>query len=356
MSALAARPAVTSEAHAPQTSVHRARARARRQTGWVVVALGGTVAALLAATVLLGSYTVTIPDFVRIVSGETIPGASFIVLENKLPRAVLAVLVGAAFGIAGVVFQTMLRNPLASPDIIGVSMGASATAVVGIAFFGAGGLVLQGSALLGSVAVALLIALLAQRGGATGHRLILVGIGIAAVLQAVTSWVLTRTDIHVAADALVWLNGSLGNATWDRIRSLGVLLAVLLPAVAVVARRLPAMELGDDAAAGVGVHVERSRRLLLLLGTALAAAGTAAAGPVAFVAFLSGPIARRLLRGRVSLVAAGLVGAAVMLAAEYVSVNAIPGTALPVGVVTGLLGGPFLLWLLATANRSGRGG
>jgi iron complex transport system permease protein len=116
------------------------------------------------------------------------------------------------------------------------------------------------------------------------------------------------------------------------------------------------MELGDDAAAGVGVHVERSRRLLLLLGTALAAAGTAAAGPVAFVAFLSGPIARRLLRGRVSLVAAGLVGAAVMLAAEYVSVNAIPGTALPVGVVTGLLGGPFLLWLLATANRSGRGG
>ena len=356
MSALAARPAVPPEAHATQASVHRARARARRHTGWVVGALGGAVAALLAATVLLGTYTVTIPDFVRVVSGETIPGASFIVLENKLPRAVLAVLVGAAFGIAGVVFQTMLRNPLASPDIIGVSMGASATAVVGIAFFGAGGLVLQGSALLGSVAVALLIALLAQRGGATGHRLILVGIGIAAVLQAVTSWVLTRTDIHVAADALVWLNGSLGNATWERIRSLGVLLAVLLPAVAVVARRLPVMELGDDAAAGVGVHVEQSRRLLLLLGTALAAAGTAAAGPVAFVAFLSGPIARRLLRGRVSLVAAGLVGAAVVLAAEYVSVNAIPGTALPVGVVTGLLGGPFLLWLLATANRSGRGG
>ena len=127
------------------------------------------VVALLAATVLLGTYTVTIPDFVRIVSGGTIPGASFIVLENKLPRAVLAVLVGAAFGIAGAVFQTMLRNPLASPDIIGISMGASADAVVGIAFFGASGLVLQGSArLLGSVAVALLIAPGGPARGAAG--------------------------------------------------------------------------------------------------------------------------------------------------------------------------------------------
>jgi iron complex transport system permease protein len=321
--------------------------------------LGGlvvTVAVLFAVNVLLGSYTVTIPDFVRIVSGETIPGASFIVLENKLPRAVLAVLVGVAFGVAGAVFQTMLRNPLASPDIIGISMGASATAVMGIAFFGASGLVLQGFSMVGSITVALLIGLLARRGGVAGHRLILVGIGVAAVLHAMTSWVLTRTDINVATEALVWLNGSLGNATWDRVRLLVVLLLVLLPGTAVVARRLPALELGDDTAAGVGVHVGRSRHALLLLGTTLAAAGTAAAGPVAFVAFLSGPIARRLLRGRVSLVAAALVGATVVLAAEYVSVNALPGTALPVGVVTGLLGGPFLLWLLVTANRVGRGG
>jgi iron complex transport system permease protein len=321
--------------------------------------LGGlavAVAGLFMANVLLGSYTVTLPDFRRILSGETIPGASFIVLENTLPRAVLAVLVGGSFGVAGAVFQTMLRNPLASPDIIGISMGASATAVVGIAFFGASGLVLQGFALAGSIVVALVIALLAQRGGVAGHRLILVGIGIGAVLQAVTSWMLTRTDIHAAAEALVWLNGSLNNATWERIRLLGLLLLLLLPALAMVARRLPAMDLGDDTAAGVGVDVSRSRRALLLIGTALAAAGTAAAGPVAFVAFLSGPIARRLLCGRVSLVASGLVGAGVVLAAEYASVNALPGTALPVGVVTGLLGGPFLLWLLVTANRVGRGG
>lgn len=322
----------------------------------VLGALAVAVVLLFAANVLLGSYPVTVPDVVRIVSGEAIPGASFIVLENKLPRAVVAVLVGAAFGVGGAVFQTMLRNPLASPDIIGISMGASASAVVGIAFFGAGGLVLQGFALAGSVLVALLVAGLAQGGAVAGQRLVLIGIGIAAVLQAVTAWVLTRTDIHVAGEALVWLNGSLNNATWERARVLVTLLLVLLPVTAAVARRLPSLELGDDAAAGLGVHVGRSRRLLLLLGTTLAAAGTAAAGPVAFVAFLSGPIARRLLRGRVSLVSTGLVGATVVLAAELVAGSVLPGTALPVGVVTGLLGGPFLLWLLVTANRVGRGG
>jgi iron complex transport system permease protein len=321
--------------------------------------LGGlavAVVVLFTGHVLLGTYTVTIPDFVRIVSGETIPGASFIVLENKLPRAVLAVLVGAAFGVAGAVFQTLLRNPLASPDVIGISMGASAAAVVGIAFLGVSGLALQGFSIAGSLLVAAAIALLSRRGDVAGHRLVLVGIGLAAALQAVTSWVLTRTDIHVAAEALVWLNGSLNNATWGRVRTLALLLLVLLPAATVAARRLPALELGEEAAVGLGVHPWRGRLALLLVATTLAAAGTAAAGPVAFVAFLSGPIARRLLRGRVSLPAAALVGAVVVLAAEFAAVNAVPGSALPVGVVTGLLGGPFLLWLLATANRVGRGG
>ncbi|MDR6862698.1 FecCD family ABC transporter permease [Phycicoccus sp. 3266] len=336
--------------------VRQARIRAQRHTSLVLGGLAVAVVGLFTVNVLLGSYTVTIPDFLRIVSGKTIPGASFILLENKLPQAVLAVLVGAAFGVAGAVFQTLLRNPLASPDVIGISMGASAAAVVGIAFFGVGGLALQGFSMVGSLLAALVIVLVSRRGDLAGHRLILVGIGLAAALQALTSWVLTRTDIHVAAEALVWLNGSLNNATWARVRTLGLLLIVLLPVVAVAARRLPVLELGEEAAVGLGVHPWRGRLLLLLAGTALAAAGTAAAGPVAFVAFLSGPIARRLLRGRATLPVAALVGALVVLAAEFTAVNAVPGSALPVGVVTGLLGGPFLLWLLVTAHRVGRGG
>jgi iron complex transport system permease protein len=337
-------------------AVGRARARAHHRTRLVAGVLALLVLGLAAANVLLGSYTVTVPDFVRIVSGETIPGASFIVLENTLPKAVLAVLVGAAFGVAGALFQTMLRNPLASPDVIGVSMGASASAVVGMAFAGASGLALQAFSMAGSLLVALTLAVLGRRGDVAGHRLILVGIGLAAALQAVTSWVLTRTDIHIAAEALVWLNGSLNNATWERVRTLALLLGVLIPAAVAAARGLSALELGAEAATGLGAQPERSRWALLLLGTALAAAGTAAAGPVAFVALLSGPIARRVLRGQVSLVSSGLVGAVVVLAAEYTAANAVPGTSLPVGVVTGLVGGPFLLWLLATANRVGRGG
>lgn len=332
-----------------------ARRRARRRTEAVWTALAVVALALAGANVLLGSYTVTIPDFLRIVSGETIPGAAFVVMEIKLPRTAVAVLVGAAFGIGGTIFQTVLRNPLASPDVIGVTAGASASAVFGIAVVGASGLVLSAYAVGGALATLAGIVVLAQRSGVAGHRLVLVGIGMAAMLQAVTSYLLTRTDIYVASEALVWLNGSLNAASWPKAWILALTLLALLPLVVAAAARLPVLELGEEAAAGMGVHVGPSRRLLLLLGTALAAAATAAAGPVAFVAFLAGPISRRLTRGT-SLVSAALVGACVVLAAEFISSNLIPGTALPVGVVTGALGGPFLIWLLVSANRVGRGG
>lgn len=314
------------------------------------------IVALAAVTLLLGRYTVTIPDFFRIVAGADIPGASFIVMENRIPRVLIGLMVGAAFGVAGAVFQTMLRNPLASPDIIGISYGASASAVFAIAFLGASGLVLSGFAMAGALAVALAIYTISRRGSVAGYRLILVGIGFSAVLQSVVSFLLTRTDIRVAADALAWLNGSLNSSNWDRVTILSVALLVLTPAVVVLSRSLRGLELGDDAAAGLGVSVERSRLALIVTGVLLAAVATAAAGPVAFIAFLSGPIARRVLHGYRPLVTAALVGAVIVLAADFVGANLIPGVSLPVGVITGVLGAPFLLWLLATSNRSGQGG
>ncbi|WP_253905815.1 iron chelate uptake ABC transporter family permease subunit [Arthrobacter sp. H5] len=321
-----------------------------------MAALAALIFVLFAVTVLLGRYTVTIPDFFRILGGADIPGASFIVMENKLPRAVIGVLVGCAFGVAGAVFQTMLRNPLASPDIIGISYGASASAVAAIVLFGASGLVVSGAALLGALAVALAIYAISRRGGVGGYRLILVGIGFSAVLHACVNFLLTRTDITVAGEALIWLNGSLNSSNWDRATVLVLALAVLLPAVAALSRNLRGLELGDDTAAGLGVPVERSRLGLIIVGVGLAAVATAAAGPVAFIAFLSGPIARRILTGHNSLVAAGLTGAAIVLAADFVGANLIPDVSLPVGVITGVLGAPFLLWLLVTSNRSGQGG
>ncbi|MGO4238499.1 FecCD family ABC transporter permease [Pseudarthrobacter sp. YAF2] len=316
-------------------------------------------------SVLLGSYTVTIPDFFTIVTnqltgGPKIPGASFIVMENKLPHAVIGTMIGVAFGLAGALFQTMLRNPLASPDVIGISSGASAAAVVAIVVFGASGATVSGAALAGALAVAVLIYAISSggtsrgRGNAAGNRLVLAGVGIAAALQAVVSFLMTRADIRTAADALVWLNGSLNSANWDRAGVLFLALAVMVPAVVFIAGPLRILELGDDTAAGLGLRVAGTRLALVVIAVSLAAVATAAAGPVAFVAFLAGPIARRFT-GNPGLPASALVGALIVLAADYFAANLAPllldGTVLPVGVVTGALGAPFLLWLLVTANR-----
>jgi iron complex transport system permease protein len=331
--------------------------------------LAAAAVLMFAVYVLLGSYTVTIPDFFKILvahltGGERIPGASFIVMENKLPRAVVGTLIGASFGLAGGLFQTMLRNPLASPDVIGISYGASAAAVTAIVVFGASGAAVSGAALGGALAVAAVIYAISRGGSlgsggghggnAAGNRLILAGVGIAAALHAVVSFLMTRADIRTAADALVWLNGSLNSANWDRAATLSLALLVLVPAVIALAGPLRILELGDDAAAGLGIRVGFTRLAVVVTAVALAAVATAAAGPVAFVAFLAGPIARRFAN-KASLPASAFVGALIVLAADYFAANIAPllldGTVLPVGVITGALGAPFLLWLLVTANR-----
>lgn len=328
--------------------------------------LGAGVVVLFAVVVLLGSYTVTIPDFFKILAahltgGEKIPGASFIVMENKLPRAVLGILIGVAFGLSGGLFQTMLHNPLASPDIIGISYGASAAAVLAIVVFGASGAAVSAAALAGAIGVALVIYVISRgdgtgsrRGNAAGNRLILAGVGIAAALGAVVNFLLTRADIRTASEALIWLNGSLNSASWERVGILLASLAVIVPALALLAGPLRMLELGDDAAAGLGIRVNVVRFCLVIAAVALAAVATAAAGPVAFVAFLAGPIARRIV-GRPNLPASAFTGALIVLAADYFAYNVAPlvlaGTVLPLGVITGALGAPFLLWLLVTSHR-----
>ncbi|MDQ0278070.1 iron complex transport system permease protein [Arthrobacter silviterrae] len=334
--------------------VRERRKAPRRRRAWVAGILGAAVAGLFFANVLLGSYTVTVPDFLRLMGGAEIPGASFIVMENKLPQALLGLLAGASFGVAGAIFQAMLRNPLASPDIIGISYGASAAAVAAIVVFGARGAGVSLAAMGGALVVAVLITWLARGRGGTG--LILVGIGAAAFLQAAVTFLLSRADTGNARDVMVWLSGSLAPANWQRVAFLAAALLVLLPLAGPGARQLRGLALGADTAAGLGFNVPRARLLLTLLGVLLAALPTAAAGPIAFVAFLSGPIARRLNNGAPSLAVAALVGAGIVLAGNLAAVNAIPRVSLPVGVVTGALGAPFLLWLLISSNRSNQGG
>ena len=333
-------------------SIRAVRRRVRRRQ-WVTLAvLGALVVTLFLVRALLGDYRVSFVDGIRMISGTTIPGASFIFMESTLPRACMAVLAGAAFAAAGAAFQSMLRNPLASPDVLGINLGASAAAVFAVVLLGWTGTPVALIALAGAVAVAVVIHGFAGRGGAATGRMILVGVGLAAVLSSVVHWVLLRADIYRAQDALVWLTGSLGSVSWSEIARLSVVVVVGLPLLTVVTRQLGVLSLGDDLAAGLGVRADRLRILITALVVLLTASATAVCGPIAFVGFLSGPIARRLTRGRTSIPAAALVGAAMVLAADYVSAYAVPGTAFPVGVVTGLAGAPVLVWLLVVGRRS----
>ncbi|MYX19029.1 iron chelate uptake ABC transporter family permease subunit, partial [Streptomyces sp. SID8380] len=169
----------------------------------------------------------------------------------RLPRALLALLVGAAFGMAGGVFQTVLRNPLASPDVIGISSGASAAAVLGSLVLSFSGLALSGAALFGALAAGTLIYTLSWRGGVVGARFVLIGIGVGTGLLSVLSYLLTTADVDEAQEAFLWMTGSLNGRSWTQFWPLLWLLVVLVPLTLAAARALPALSLGDDTAAGL---------------------------------------------------------------------------------------------------------
>ena len=325
----------------------RLERRARVLRDAAVLAALALAAALLAALVLVWGSTITpVGDVWAALLGEQVPGASFSVVTLRAPRAIGALLVGAAFGLGGVIFQTLLRNVLASPDVIGISSGASAAAVVSIALFAASGAAVVGSAIVGALATALLIWIVAYRRGLSGMRFVLAGVAVGAGLQAVVAYALTRTDVTRAHDAVVWMTGSLSRSLWDQVRPIGPILAVLIGIGLIIARRLPLLAFGDDTARALGVREQRDRALLVVVAVLLISVATALAGPIAFVAFLSGPIAARLVRRPESRpLAAALVGAVVVLLADAVAQHAF-AVPLPVGVVTGAIGAPVLIVLL----------
>ena len=342
---------------APDAATVRAIVAARRRRGrrcaLVVTALAATAAAVFALSLMIGDTFYGPAEVMRVLTGQTVPGASFTVGELRLPRAVLAVLAGFAFGAAGVTFQTMLRNPLASPDVIGISSGAGAAAVVGIVLLSLDPLAVSLLALAGALVTAFAIFVLAHRGGFAATRLILIGIGVAAMLDSVITYALSRASAWDLQSAMRWLAGSLNAAEWSTLAPLAVASVVLVPALLSQSRALGTLRLGSDIATGLGVHAQRTRILALVAAVALLAFSTSAAGPIAFVAFMSGPIAARLVGPSASLLAAsGLVGTLLVLIADLIGQFATDGR-LPVGVVTGILGAPFLIVLLIRLNRSG---
>jgi iron complex transport system permease protein len=336
----------------------RLAVRFERRTLLVSLVLLGALALLGAVSISVGDFPIPLGDVAPAVFGYGDTGGSdFIVRKLRLPRTLTGALVGAAFGVSGSIFQALARNPLASPDFIGITAGAGAAAVAAIVWFQATSGVVAVVALLGSLLTAALMYVLAYKNGLQGYRLVLVGIGLQAAALAATQYTLTRAEIYDAARATVWLTGSLNGRGWEHVRPVALALAVLLPLTVALGRSLRTLQLGDDTAKGLGVRVERSRGVLILAAVCLAAVGTASAGPVGFVALAAPQIARRLVRSPgATIVPAALVGALLMIASDLVARRLFAPTELPVGVITGVIGGPYLLYLLARANRVGIGG
>ena len=335
----------------------RARHSGRGREIGVTTVLAVGIVAMLVLSLSFGDFRIPFADVVSTLLGQGDAGNHFIIVELRLPRAVTGLCVGLALGLAGALFQALLRNPLASPDMIGVTQGAGVGAVLASITFGVSGFALSASALFGALLTSTLIYLLAWQRGVAGYRLILIGIGVAGASTSVISYLMTSADVTVAQDALVWLTGSLNGSSLEAFYPLLFSLIGLLPLTAVAARPLPALQMGDDTAAGLGVPVERSRRFLLICAVGLTGVAVAAAGPVNFVAFVAGPVARRLLPAKpAALVQAALVGALLMLVADFAAQHLLWSTQFPVGVVTSLIGAPYLLWLLSRANRIGKGG
>jgi iron complex transport system permease protein len=305
----------------------------------------------------IGDYPVPFTDVIRALWGAGDAGTVIVVQDLRLPRALVGLLVGIAFGVSGAVFQTMTRNPLASPDMIGLTEGAGTAVVAAVVLGWTGGLGLSTLGLLGALATALLVYALAWKGGATGYRIILVGIGVSWICSSATNFLVARGSRFEAEAALGWLVGNLNGRTWSQVDSLAIALAVLLPITLGMGRWMRTLMLGDDVAAGLGTPVQPVRLALLLAGVGLVAFGTAAAGPVAFVALACPQIAQRLAgTSSPPLLVSGLTGAFVVLGSDLLAREATPGTELPVGIVTGALGAPVLLWLLIRVNRAGSGG
>ncbi len=312
-----------------------------------------------AANIGRGDFPISVGEVLGVLFGGGDSSQQFIVLELRLPRTLTGVLVGAALGLSGAITQAVARNPLASPDVLGVTAGASTAAVAVIVLGGSygtvgatlAGVALPIAALIGGLGTAALVYALAWRRGIEGYRLILVGIGIGEVAEAMTSWMLVIAQVYTAAQAAVWLTGSLNGRGWEHVVPVGLALAVLVPVALLLTFGLGALQFGDDTARGLGVRVDRARSALIIVAVGLAAVATSSAGPILFVALVVPQICQRLVgAARPPLLASAVYGALLTVTADLIA-RTVLGAELPVGVVTAILGAPYLLYLLVRRNR-----
>ncbi|MFF4748748.1 FecCD family ABC transporter permease [Streptomyces sp. NPDC002514] len=349
------RPAAAPGAAPSGVTVLRARPRVsilvHRRSAAVACVLALVLAAVLVTSACAGQTWVSPGEVWRTLHGADTPDR-LVVAELRVPRIVLGALVGAALGLSGALVQTVTRNPLASPDVIGVGHGAAAATVLALA----GGTVTAPGALpavsvAGGLAAAALVYVLAWRRGMQPGRFVLTGVGIGVALSAIVQLYLTGSELDAAEQLKLWLTGSLNGRGWDQAVPLAAVLAVCLPGLVWASRTARPLGLDPETAAGLGLRVERARLTLTVLGVVLAATATGAAGPIGFVALTAPQLARRLTRtAQLPLLCSALTGAAVLVGADLAARTLLPPLEIPVGALTSLVGAPYLLWLL---GRSG---
>ncbi|MGY5957980.1 iron-enterobactin ABC transporter permease [Kosakonia sp. BK9b] len=314
---------------------------------------------LLVAALLLtvwglrsGAVTLGFSQVIDALTGDAPRAMRLVVMEWRLPRVLMALLIGAALGVSGAIFQSLLRNPLGSPDVMGFNVGAWSGVLVAMVLFGQHMTAIALAAMIGGLATSLIVWLLAWRNGIETFRLIIVGIGVRAMLMAFNTWLLLHASLDTAVSAGLWNAGSLNGLTWAKTLPSAPIMLLMFVFAALLARRMRLLEMGDDTACALGVSVERSRLMLMLVAVALTAAATALAGPISFIALVAPHIARRIsATARWGLTQSALCGAVILLLADSIAQQAFTPYQLPVGVVTVSLGGIYLIALLIQESR-----
>lgn len=337
---------------APAVRLGAVSVRVRPRSVLVTLALLLVVATAVVVTLGTGRYEIGWARVVEVLLGGGTRPERYAVLELRLPRALVAVMAGAGLALSGALFQSLTRNPLGSPDVIGFTNGAYAGVVVSILVAGGGRGTVQLGAVAGGVVTALVVYLLAYRRGMVGFRLIIVGIAVSMVLSAATTWLMLRARVDTAMSAAIWATGSLNGATNADLAQVGLTLVVLLPLVAVAARALRALALGEEAAAALGVRVRAATLAITVLGVLLSASVVAVTGLIMFIALAAPQLARKAAgTAETPMAATALMGAALLVTSDGVAQHALPGRVLPVGVVTVCIGGSYLVWLLIREAR-----
>lgn len=284
-------------------------------------------------------------------AGNESPSVTRIV-EGRLPRVLVAVFGGAALALSGAIFQTVTRNPLGSPDIIGFTAGANTGALIAMLVFGLGYNGATFGSLIGGLLTGVVIYILAFRGGVQGYRLIVIGIGVSAMLTAFNGYLLVRARVENAAAAAAWGQGIFEQLRLKDVIPVVLVLVILIPALTYFTPNMRMFELGQDSAQSKGVHTERVQVYLMIIGVGLIAVVTAVAGPIAFIALIAPQVAMRITRSPgIPLVTGAAVGATLLVISDAIARTLLAPVQLPVGVVTTALGGVYLLGLLVVQSR-----